>query len=423
MGLGLQAGLKLPKGSFFSARPSAKSIAKQLSRLLQSSELDGYARVIPGEDGSSLLVKLHPAEEELRLWLEDDWLMASAKTSSTGPGYHGFLVGMLDRLAEALGSAWVWDDEARDFLDETGFATERDFAALQAAMARQLQATAKWVASDDLDPLGSFRLSLAIDFDPERPGEILSPLGPWTLPWFESVARADEARLLPFAQRFYPWWDDGFTPDTRQKLALVLLWIEFPWCAPLAPEERQIGEVALRFLESAGPEWHAEGREAPDSDELKRLLAARTDAVIPPQRDGVGYRRGPMSRPVPGPWRIIVPGYFREEIDDDGGAQTYWFDDFVVRGSSLSFKADPERPGKLVRDGDYEMRFERDGLIGGANLERVETKPPCTHLHGVVEAGDGVCIVTITYSAAADREKAVEIFESVRYRPPRSADA
>jgi hypothetical protein len=54
-------------------------------------------------------VRLLPFEEPAEFWMrEDGALVCSGKTSSLGPGYHQFLVGLLDRVGERLELDWEW---------------------------------------------------------------------------------------------------------------------------------------------------------------------------------------------------------------------------------------------------------------------------------------------------------------------------
>src|ERR1044071_3478953 len=57
-----------------------------------------------GDGRASVL--LFPIEEPLELWLGEDRLWCSAKTSTAGPGYHAHVVEFLDLIAEDLGVGW-----------------------------------------------------------------------------------------------------------------------------------------------------------------------------------------------------------------------------------------------------------------------------------------------------------------------------
>src|SRR5262249_3247380 len=72
------------------------------------------------ETEPTLFCKLHPAAEELYLSILDlDHFVASAKTSTVGPGYHIFLCDMLRKLGEAFEIAW--EEKNEEYFDEGGY--------------------------------------------------------------------------------------------------------------------------------------------------------------------------------------------------------------------------------------------------------------------------------------------------------------
>ena len=85
-----------------------------------ASDLAPSTRIAFSEDKPTLFCQLHPAAEELELSLVDlDHLVASAKTSTVGPGYHIFVCDMVRKLGERFRLAWVTDDE--EYFDEAGY--------------------------------------------------------------------------------------------------------------------------------------------------------------------------------------------------------------------------------------------------------------------------------------------------------------
>ena len=99
--------------------------------------MSGFIGVFP-VDGE-LLVRLHPADEEVRLSVEGDQVLLSARTNGGGPGYHAFLVRLMDEAATALGLQWT---SGPDDLDETGYFGDRDFRRAPGEMAAWLRGVA-----------------------------------------------------------------------------------------------------------------------------------------------------------------------------------------------------------------------------------------------------------------------------------------
>ena len=71
----------------------------------------------------AIFCQLHPSAEEAELSLPDrEHLVASASTSSVGPGYHLYLCALLKDWARDFHAAWQQpQDESGEYGDETGY--------------------------------------------------------------------------------------------------------------------------------------------------------------------------------------------------------------------------------------------------------------------------------------------------------------
>jgi len=69
---------------------------------------------------NSLYVTLHPCEETVIFEYVNNDLICSAKTNSVGPGYHAYLVELIEKIAIDLGIPWSWNLEEGEeyYLDE-----------------------------------------------------------------------------------------------------------------------------------------------------------------------------------------------------------------------------------------------------------------------------------------------------------------
>lgn len=414
MGFGLSVGTPLPRRGILGRRSlSLTTVQERLAALCGVSDLAPFPWFQRDNDASRLYARLHPAEEDVSFWIEGDWLHCAAKTSSCGPGYHAHIVGLLESMGRELDLEWHWQNG--DFGDETGYALHKNFTRLQDEMAALLQSIARILLERGSE--GKNRLSLPIDFGPERDAFASSPLGDWPKDWFEKVRAAADADLKDLARLYYPWWDEGFTGDTWLKLAKVLLWMEFPWRSPLTDWERAIGELASDCVTKAEQAGYVSARADTCFWELSRIMNAGEEAIAP-SPEGIGFMRGLMRRPLPGGWTLSVPGYFFEHIEDDGAAIQYWYNDFSVRGSSISFDrtGSPEF-GALLKDKNCEFTSSGDGFMGGADIEQVRDEHGLyLQLSGTVEAENSVSVITASFND--DVARAVEIFRSVR--PPKS---
>jgi hypothetical protein len=83
------------------------------------------ARLECGDGRPVLLVSFHPAADDAEVRLSPAGAVrVSAETWPAGPGYHAFLCGTLDALAEDFGITW---DQVED---PSGFSRTADLAAL-----------------------------------------------------------------------------------------------------------------------------------------------------------------------------------------------------------------------------------------------------------------------------------------------------
>src|SRR5260370_13210027 len=141
MGLGLTIAARLAKG-----RP-AEALAA-LRAAVEASAGEAVRWTSTGDDDGPpwLAIALQPAEEALTFTFEPERIVATARTSGAGPGYHAFVCELLRGAGDELGIDWTAsrDDEG----DETGFfdcgdrvRLEREFHAFVAALARQLDST------------------------------------------------------------------------------------------------------------------------------------------------------------------------------------------------------------------------------------------------------------------------------------------
>src|SRR5687767_9591483 len=79
------------------------------------------------ENENGFYVTLHPCEETVSFEYANGNLICSAKTNSVGPGYHAYLVELLEKVGTELQIPWTWNlEEGEDYyLDETDYYSHR----------------------------------------------------------------------------------------------------------------------------------------------------------------------------------------------------------------------------------------------------------------------------------------------------------
>jgi hypothetical protein len=419
MGLGLSLVADVPRRGLLRRAPTQDQLFQDLAVAVgefaghQPSPLKDWHRS-SSSDGV-LYVNLLPCEENVEFRFADGRLTCEAKTSTAGPGYHAYLVDVLDSLRDRLGLDWRSEADAED---ETGYLGHRAFPRLQAAMAGWLRGLGRHLCKHGEEMNSPLLLGMSLDFRPVTEAFAASQMGVWPREWFERLVAADEAELGRMAERFFPWWERGVTAKTLRGLGLARSWVDLRWVVPADDDERRLNESVLDCFIRAREQDR--GLELPDMEvhELAALLAP--DAPLrAPRIEGVGFRRRGMSLPIPGGWSIDLPGYYGAQLEDDGETQVYWSTGRTVRASSLSFTAKtPRTPAEVLgaaaaQKGELPLALCSGGLAGKYTYSAAEDGDGFV-VTAKVAKKDGLCIVTIQFDDEADRAWAEAAAASIR---------
>jgi hypothetical protein len=364
------------------------------------------------EAGARLWLNVLPFEENVELGISDDVVEVSAKTSGAGPGYHEFVVELLELWQKKL--ELDWQPESDEAGDETGYWQHRSRESLRAAMAKQL----KGVANVIVERIGAgVMLNMPVDAVPSSRAFASSPMGEWSEAWIRRVASAEGDESLVLAEQFYPWWGSGIGPKELANFGRVLCWTAVRWVKPETEPEEDAMRVALECLERA-LQAGIEGIPERELGELRQLSAPDVDAPAIPRADGVGFRRRELEVSLPGRWTLRVPGYFHEQMEDDGALQVYWFGNRTVRASTLSFRGSgsAEEVLEVATKGQAQpFGGVAEGLIGGIQTSW-DAQDECYLTRVSLVARDSLCILTFAHVDEADREWAMGLARSAKYR-------
>ena len=377
-------------------------------------------------EGRTLALGLHPAEERVRCVVEGDRLTVSARTSSAGPGFHAFLVELLDRVADLCGFEW---DPPEDL---TGFSATRDFEALQAEACEWLSGVAAGVTERLREGMTSLGVSLPEGTVVVGERRVASPLGLWTAEWFEQTASfpADSDASRARAATFFPWFGAALDASVWARAGLTIAWVELPWRAPReATEERRYRQTLACFARARALDPAATEAALPAGLEadVRRLLDARGKPLEAPAAEGIGLRRRTLRWPLAGGWTLDLPGYFTSTVERDGQTEVIWFPGRTVRISTITARdrhGDPPPAEELLRTGagstaEPGMRFKRGHLSGQASLvAEEEDGEPFFTLQGGVAAPGELCVVTISFSNPDDEKWAMETWASAFHPGP-----
>jgi hypothetical protein len=377
-------------------------------------------------------VRLHPAAEELELIIPGrGTLIASAKTSTVGPGYHIFLCDLLRQLGDDLRIEWDPPAKDGDTGDDTGYFHNGDPETVTKEILAWLKGNSKWVLEQREGENHGIMLSMALGHQYLHDQPALTPVGPREWEWFEAVS-ADPRKGVDF----FPWWSSGIGADFYFGRALVRMWTEVRWRTPLSEEEASLLEGVHCDLEHAfwldstrsypWREWHALVRYLEefgedvecDDEAILRIIEERASEGSGPL---IGYRRRPVRVDLGGRWSVEIPGEFAEEWDEDGNwsawdsTRTVWFTSWSVKDHGQE-KIAEEILKEPTLDGDETLEHRTSETISKATLRPYEEDGKSLwNLKSCTAAKDSLAVCNIYLEDINDRDWALQVWRSIEH--------
>ncbi len=313
--------------------PSAATLLGAVDEWLPGAAGDTLRGHSPGArtaDGA-IELSLHPAARPVRIEATDTGgLAVSAMTVPVGPGYHTFVIRLLERMGEDLAIAWTMPSGASPGVapsgaetepvssDPTGMLVSRDRRDTERGHLAWLRSAL--VAVRDARGQGTTGLHLGmppgVRFSFE--GAVATVLGPRDDAWLER-ALADPR----VAAEVWPWVADAMDARYHLGRALTLMWTEVRWRPPAGVEEITLLDEILGLLRHAyplepglpwpWPEWRELFVLRGQTDHATRQLLDRAAAASAERgtsgQTPIGYRRNPVTILHEG-WALDVPGSF-----------------------------------------------------------------------------------------------------------------
>lgn len=361
-----------------------------------------------------LLVGLSPLSEPMVFEVGPrGTLTVETKTSTLGPGYHAWVVDILKAVGAECGIEWDWSE------DETAFARDGDFAALQGAMSEFLGAFAASVLSHDSG--GPLLINAGMGGDRTlRTDFTLTPLGPRDRAWWE---RARRLRGTGEASRqFYPWWNRERDALDWRSIGEALMWSEVQWRPPEDEREEAVMRGALHALDRACTMDPSLVVFASEANELAMFLDHDGDEPPPvPAATGIGYRRETVRRQAPGPWSLELPAYFGVHWDQEEGELQFFHARKSVCISTFGASDDSGRnstPVEMFRSMQPEVtdwiEFRRGPRQGCARIgwEEAEGSGAWVLSGCMASSGEGA-IVLVIFDDEDQREWALGVWRSI----------
>jgi len=415
-------GSKIKSSLFFNERKVFQKKLQEIRTCIQSYTkkhgTDILTVLTMNENGMN--VSIHPAEEEVAFFLKDGYIVCSAKTSNAGPGYHAYIIDMLETIEADCNFKWDWSNNKLGFCDETGFQKHKDFPYLQLVMKNHLFSLAKYLCS--LDKEEFFQLSLPTDLLLEPRKEktrdfAASPLGFYKRGFFAEIAAAEPSTIDAYAKTFFPWWNADLDAIFWKNAGLVLMWIEVKW---QSPEEREdpVYHLLLNTLYCFDKAHHLDPTiKLPTSEieEIKSLLQMEENYT--PKPNLIGFYRYNTRKVFSKNWSIVVPGYFYESVEESDRSATTFFHSSKAIYCSSYIGPSNETPGfpdeKEKRSETF--HFQEGEMQGRAFLDKESPSEEDTIILNCYVAVPGsFCNVVIAFTDLNALGWAINTFKSIK---------
>ena len=355
--------------------------------------------IVPGWETDSAVfddgfrLTLVPFEEDIYGEWEPGYLKLSAKTNSAGPGYHAYLIGLLDDLQDKLGIV-----PHADMDDETGYYDHGDYARLQKSMADWLVSLSDLLIREYSNgEYSALSVSLATKDAPDATDHFTCcPLGYFEQEFFHRAAGGEDV-----SSEFFVWWNRARDAVFYKNVAQHLICCAMNFLPPQTEEEEELAGCVKACLARA--------------HELDPALALPS-----PEDETLGFRRGNVNSLVYG-WRVKRPGQMHHRIDDND-AYIWWDDARTIRASSLQFNVKEGAAADnnailqhVIGKDDYVPFALRSNEIAAAiSHEQIEENgEPLQQMRLLAVKDCKLLILSIYYTDEADKDWAEAVCASV----------
>lgn len=412
MGLGFS--IEIPGG--WNKEKRLRKLRKYFEKL--SSPVPRRCVRVVGHEGG-FQVALVPFEEELRVDLGDGGITISAKTNSAGPGYHAYLISLVDKAIRRL----LIRKKRVKAEDETGYYHNRDFPALQKSISGWLATVAGvLLQSDSEQPCA---VSMPLSIMPVAAGRFaFSQLGYFDRGFFRAVL--DDQNVQELCRKFFIWWDQEKNALFYKNCALAAMWNELNWLYPQTKAEEQLYKSVRDCIKQAdkldpgdfpAAAWLEIARLLDDQRLIRRLKArfGLSDGAAME----IGYLRGGIHDRFLGSWRLTRPGMMHVECDAEGG-WCWWDDNRTIRASAVasSDKAGEPSLAEIAGDESGSEPFpilEEHGLTARiSHTEIEEDEQPAWLTRLFASKDEQLLVLSVFYGDEEDREWAEAVCASVR---------
>ena len=407
---GLRGGTKLPGliGALgLNAQAKLRELESQVRAYVEGHGLG--AAYVSGFKGGILGIMVHPAASDILFEVSQGYIVMIAETFQAGPGYHAFVAGLVDYLSQQHQWTWTFDDAAKRFFDDTGYYQNRDFAALQTAMAGELGRMCQTVLEADCPEGTPRQVALRLPFTLASDHFAATSLGFRDRAFFEQ----------PDSERFFPWWDEGINAQSLKNLALCKMWNEVFWQPHDGDIDRQDAKTALALIDLA----RRAGAEFTRDEGVAEIAALRRgeSSDIDGGAGQIGYWRQDIWYPAPGGWAVRLPAFYHRDIGQDGKRCEISYGDRTVllRFARHTQAQEPQWSGPPAEGCVERQRFETEAYraVVYAHPDDGSTMQILT---GIFNTRTDSAMIDVLFRGKDDEAWAEKVLRSVRSDDPQA---
>lgn len=394
----------------------------------------------PHETGCLAWFNFHDAGDPVTIDIQQSGtLVASADTTSVGPGYHAHICDFFIEIGREYKIQWP-KAAGDDGTDDTEYFFTGDQQALEAAFTGWVGGVCRMLMQNEREEWVGIAIKLPIDCSYLAPGDILTSSGPRSREWVSRVAAFPRQ-----GHDLFPWWERRWSAKHDLDLALCNMHLHIKWAPPASDEDAQRVHRVLRSLREAylrdpslafpWAEWAEllDIAEFAEMDEEDPKLAALVRKNAEGKVAHIGYRRHDVVyRDLPGGWHITVPGSMSLTFEDDGGTWMAFDESRSIRFSSMSITPGPGVPPPSIEDMKQDPprgaspRIEwTDGDAAGAGFITQEEEEGHRYhaLSGTTCCDWQIGFSTICFDSIEDRDWALRVWKSARVAGARASNA
>ncbi|MCL2624883.1 MAG: hypothetical protein FWD31_14570 [Planctomycetaceae bacterium] len=411
-------------GFTFSAE--SRDMARERKTLQTMSEADECSFHVYEQDADDPVVYHFQfcTAGDIYLHFKDGTITVECQTNVAGPGFHAYAVEFLEKFANQCQLDFEIDDDAEYF-------DNRDFDLLKTDHFHKWLAKIISVVLEEIvkkDDATDWKISWPVDaYSPESISRtVITSMGRFHFDQLQKVGTS-ELPIEVFAKEFFIWNERDRDARFYRNEALTKLWTDcYFMLSDRTQTDADINGQIIELLEKSAaydPALPFPKREYLELCELHGVKGIPVDQ-LPAWTlfDKIGYRRETISHTV-GNLHIPLPGYFIDEMDEDGfifydGVENNWH---TLRISAFNMSDDVPKDMLDFAPQLFSDVVETPIIVTKGNLRakaafkgRIEENDEAYyHVISQIFTGNQQTLITFSFQNESEKEWAYSVVQSM----------